>query len=113
MPDPNKPDVAKAETPKQAEKAAPARERFIAAEESRFATSAEFVSPLTSYMPEVGTPPDHLLRPEYWANITALRPRCRIWIEEESGAYVGEMYVLRVGQGYAMTQWLPGYPLQI
>jgi hypothetical protein len=96
--------------PAAAEKKA---ERWIPAHESRFQTSAEFVSPLTSYTPEYGTPAEHLLRPEYWANIKALRARTRIWVEEESGAYVGELYVLKVGQGYAVTMWLPGFPYQI
>lgn len=108
MSEPNKPET-KAEAP--AKPSVP--EPFVAAEESRFATSAEFVSPLTSYVPAAGTPPEHLLRPGYWASIKALRSRCRIWIEEESGAYVGELYVLKTGQGYAVTQWLPGYPMRI
>lgn len=88
-------------------------ERFIPASESRFQTSSDFGSPVTSYVPEAGTPFEHLLRPEYWANIKALKARCRIWVEAEDGTYVAELYVLKVGQGYAKVVTLPGYPFAL
>lgn len=88
-------------------------ERWIPASESRFMTGSEYVSPEASYTPEAGTPFEHLLRPEYWANIKQLRARCRIWAEAEDGSWVAELYVLRVGQGYAQVIALPGYPFTL
>lgn len=90
-----------------------AAERFIPASESRFMASSEYGSPQTSYVPESGTPPEHLLRPEYWASIKSLKPRVRIWVEAEDGSYVGELYVLKAGQGYAKVCWMPGFPFTL
>lgn len=85
-------------------------ERFVPASESRFMASSEYGSPETSYIPESGTPAEHLLRPEYWASIKALRTNVRIWVTAEDGAYVGMLLVQKAAQGYAIVCWLPGYP---
>ena len=98
--------------PAQPEAAAPAlaekKERFVAASESRFATSVEFSFPLTSYIPESGTPLAHVLRPAYWASIphTKLKAGCRIWVYPEDETWWAELLVRKVGQGYAKVQLL-------
>lgn len=78
-------------------------ERFLPASESRFHTSVEFRFPVTSYVPQSGTPFDHLLRPEYWANIKRLQAGCEIVVVAEDNSYRARLYVDRVGQGYAIV----------
>lgn len=85
---------------------------FVPASESRFSTSAEFVSPLTSYIPATGTPLEDLLRPEYWASIKQLKAGCRIWVIAEDESYWAELLVRKVGQGYAKVQTLRSGSLQ-
>lgn len=80
---------------------APAPARFIAAAESRFASSAEFKEPTVWYCPEAGTPFEHLLQPEYWASIRRLHAGCHIYVHAEDGSYWAHLFVDRVGQGYA------------
>lgn len=105
-------DAAKPKTEARAKpelKAAPAPakpERFIAASESRFATSVEFTFPMVSYIPEAGTPLEHVLRPEYWASIRQLKAGCRVWVFAEDEAYYAELLVRKVGQGFAKMQLL-------
>ena len=94
--------VAKPETKPETKPAAP--ETNLGkwrAMESRFQSSADYKSPEVSYEPEYGTPWEALLVPAYWANLRQLRSRVRIWVEEESGAYVGMLYVLKTGPGFA------------
>lgn len=93
--------AAKAKAPAPAEK-----ERFIPAMESRFATSAEFTFPLSSYIPIAGTPFEHVLRPEYWANLKALKPCVRIFVMPEDEKWWAELLVRRTGQGFASVQVL-------
>lgn len=76
-------------------------ERFIAASESRFMTSAEYKAPIVWYCPEADTPFEHLLRPEYWASIKQLRTNAHIYVDAEDGSYWAELKVLKTGQGYA------------
>lgn len=80
--------------------------RFIPAKESLFATSVDFTFPMCSYIPEAGTPLEHLMRPEYWANIKQLKAGVRIWVFAEDESYWAELLVRRVGQGYAKVQEL-------
>lgn len=106
MNDTTKKDDGKAKDAKP-DAAVPAKpERFIAASESRFASSAEFTFPQVSYIPEAGTPLEHLLRPEYWANIKKLHAGCRIWVFAEDESFWAELLVRKVGQGYAKVQVL-------
>lgn len=81
-------------------------ERFVPAAQSRFATSADFSFPRVSYIPEAGTPLGHLKRPEYWANIKALKVGCLVWVMAEDDSYFAELLVRKVGQGYAKMQVL-------
>lgn len=94
------------------DKAAPAAEKkpapFVAAAESRFATSVEFSYPLTSYTPVAGTPLAHVLMPEYWANLHALKAGCRIWVIPEDEAWFAELLVRQVGPGFAKVVPLRG-----
>jgi hypothetical protein len=78
-------------------------ERFIPASESRFMTSAEYKAPIVYYQPESDTPFEHLLRPEYWANIKRLHTNVHIYVDAEDGSYWAELKVLKVGQGYAQV----------
>lgn len=80
--------------------------RFTPASESRFDTSADFKFPLTSYIVEAGTPLAEVMKPEYWANITLLRAGCRIWVYAEDESFWAELFVRRVGQGYALVHEL-------
>lgn len=53
-------------------------------------------------VPEAGTPFEHLLRQEYWANIAAkLRPGDNIIAFAEDGAWRAELIVWQVGQAWA------------
>jgi hypothetical protein len=83
-----------------------APERYVPAAEARFSTSAEFTFPQVSYIPAAGTPLEHLMRPEYWANVKQLKAGCRIWVFAEDESYWAELLVRRVGQGYAKVQTL-------
>jgi len=79
---------------------------FVPAVESRFATSAEFSFPQVSYIPQAGTPLEHLLQGEYWAGIKQLKTGCRIWVMSEDDTYWAELLVRKTGQGYAKVQVL-------
>ena len=85
--------------------------KYPAAAESRFQSSSEYASPVTSYVPETGTPFEEVLKPEYWASIKSLKSRVRIWVEAEDGAYVAMLYVLKTGQGYAKVHCLEHYEM--
>lgn len=92
-------------------KASPLPDRFVPASEQRFATSSEFRFPLTSYVPVAGTPFEHLLRPEYWANLKRLQAGCEIKVVAEDNSYYARLYVDRVGQGYAQVLTLEYFDL--
>lgn len=83
-----------------------ALERFVPASESRFMTSVEYKSPLVWYCPEIDTPLEHLLRPEYWANIKQLRTNAHIYVDAEDGSWWAELKVIKVAQGYAKVHLL-------
>lgn len=85
---------------------------FVPAAESRFSTSADFIAPMTAYVPATGTPLEHLMRPEYWASIKQLKAGCRIWVIAEDESYWAELLVRKVGQGYAKVQALRSGALQ-
>jgi hypothetical protein len=74
---------------------------FVPASEARFMTSVEYKSPLCWYCPVVGTPFEHLLRPEYWASIKKLPINAHVYIDTEDCSYWAELKVLKVGQGFA------------
>lgn len=104
-------DTSKAPKPVKAEGEAAKPERFIAASESRFETSVEYRFPTVAYVPESGTPLEHLTRPEYWASIRALRPGVRIWVHTEDETYCAELLVRKTGQGFAKVQVLRHFEL--
>jgi hypothetical protein len=116
LPGEPKPQQPKAE-PKIETKNKPAAaeskpERFVPASESRFDTSVEFRFPHASYVPEAGTPLEHVLRPEYWANIKKLHAGCRVFVYAEDEAWCAELIVRKVGQGYAKVQVLHKHVLE-
>lgn len=70
--------------------------------EARFMTSVEFKAPQVWYCPEAGTPFEHLLIPDYWANLSKrLVHNAHIHVDAEDGSYYAELKVLKVGQGFA------------
>lgn len=104
----DKPAAPAADAAAAAVPAKPVPVPFVAASESRFQNSVDFTFPTVSYIPVAGTPLEHLLQPEYWANIRALKAGCRVWVVAEDEAYYAELMVRRVGQGYAKMQLLRG-----
>lgn len=106
-------DAAAAAKPKPAAKpAAPAKPdtRFVPASESCFFTSTEFVYPTVAVKPPVGTPMEHLLRPDYWANV---RGRFKefsagtiVRAMPVDNAWWAELLVEQAGQGYARVKLL-------
>lgn len=61
--------------------------------------------------PELGTTPDDMLVPAYWAHISRnLRARDHLIIDAEDGSWYAEARILETGTSYARIAFKPGHP---
>ena len=73
---------------------------------------AEFVRPIYCATIPIGTLPEDLLKPEYWAHVaTHLRPWARIEARAEDGTWFAEYIVLSVDRTWARVRMLGKYNL--
>jgi hypothetical protein len=73
---------------------------------------AEFVRPVYCATIPIGTLPDDLLKPEYWAHVaTHLRPWARIEARAEDGTWFADLLVLSVDRTWARVRMLGRYNL--
>jgi hypothetical protein len=73
---------------------------------------AEFVRPVYCATIPIGTLPEDLLKPEYWAHVaTHLRPWARIEARAEDGTWFAEYIVLSVDRTWARVRMLGKYNL--
>lgn len=73
---------------------------------------AEFVRPVYCATIPIGTDPEDLLKPEYWAHVaTHLRPWARIEARAEDGTWFAEYIVLSVDRTWARVRMLAKYNL--
>lgn len=62
--------------------------------------------------PELGTMPEDLLKPQYWAHVAnKLKPLDVIQVRAEDGSYYAQMLVRDRGRSWVKVAFLPGYPL--
>lgn len=101
--------MSKTETAAPAKPAAAAA-RFSPLMEADFSTSTEFVMPVVAVSPPVGTPLEHLLRPEYWAHVRGrfaqFSAGALIRAMPKDAAWWAELLVVQAGQGYARVKLL-------
>lgn len=103
--------VAKTPTEPAAKTEAPAKpDRFTPLSESEFYTSVEFVMPQTAARPPVGTKLEHILKPEWWANIRGKYQQFTagaiVQVYPKDGAWWAEVLVEQAGQGFARVKLL-------
>lgn len=73
---------------------------------------AEFMKVNYCINPELGTMPQDLLKPSYWAHVAfKLKPLDTIEVRAEDGSYYAELLVRDRGRAWAKVVFKPGYPL--
>lgn len=79
---------------------------------SRF-KAAEYQRQIYVVNPELGTMPEDLLRPEYWAHVgQQLKPFDRIEARAEDGGWFAEYLVVTAGRGFAQLSLLMSKSLE-
>ena len=74
---------------------------------------AEGTRLIFSAMPEPGTSLKDMLAPRYWAHVAReLKPGFRIEVVPEDMTWLGELYVYRVGPGYAIMKVLNAWDFE-
>jgi hypothetical protein len=75
-------------------------------------SAAEFAVTTYFHIASVGTAPDEVTDPEYWAHVAALlRTGNRVEVLAEDGAWWGMLIVRAAGATDAQVQWLSLVPL--
>lgn len=89
---------------------AAAAKRFSPLMEGDFHTSTEFVMPVVAVTPPVGTPLEHLLKPEYWSHVRGrfaqFAAGAIVRAMPKDHAWWAELLVTQAGQGFARVTLL-------